>query len=178
MARIAASPSVSARMPNATLISEVVSTGNFSYDAATSWGEGYPMIGDVFAFLDPVFSSGVLLAMTAAERGAAVADAWLDNPARGRRLAKRMERDLRHAMGRIAWLIYRINTPALRLLFLAPRNTLGMRDGLVVCLPAICAAVGGCWCQPGIQVDLPRGVAGVAARLANRPARRPSTAAQ
>ena len=42
-----------------------------------------------------------------------------------------MEREMRHAMGRIAWLIYRINTPALRLLFMAPRNTFKMRDGLV-----------------------------------------------
>jgi flavin-dependent dehydrogenase len=131
MARLAASPSVSARMRDAEPIGEVVSTGNFSYDAASSWGEGYLMIGDAFAFLDPVFSSGVLLAMTAAERGAEVADAWLDDPARGRVLAKRMERDLRHAMNRIAWLIYRINTPALRLLFMAPRNMLRMRDGLI-----------------------------------------------
>jgi hypothetical protein len=42
-----------------------------------------------------------------------------------------MERTMRHAMGRIAWLVYRINTPALRLLFMAPRNALRMRDGLV-----------------------------------------------
>ena len=35
-----------------------------------SWGEGYMMIGDAFAFIDPVFSSGVMLAMTAGELGA------------------------------------------------------------------------------------------------------------
>ncbi len=131
MERLASSPTVNARMRNAELIGEVVSTGNFSYDAATSWGEGWMMIGDAFAFLDPVFSSGVLLAMTSAERGAEVADAWLEEPARARVLARRMERDMRQAMARIAWLIYRINTPALRSLFMAPRNTLGMRDGLI-----------------------------------------------
>ena len=131
MERLASSPTVNARMRDAELISEVVSTGNFSYDAATSWGEGWMMIGDAFAFLDPVFSSGVLLAMTSAERGAEVADAWLEDPARARALARRMERDMRQAMARIAWLIYRINTPALRLLFMAPRNLFRMRDGLV-----------------------------------------------
>ena len=114
MARLASSPSVSARMREAELISEVVSTGNFSYDASSSWGEGWLMIGDAFAFLDPVFSSGVLLAMTAAERGAEVADVWLDDPARGRVLAKRMERDLRRAMARIAWLVYRITKRAIK----------------------------------------------------------------
>ena len=30
--------------------------------------DGYLMIGDAFAFLDPVFSSGVLLAMASAEK--------------------------------------------------------------------------------------------------------------
>ena len=129
--RIASSPTVAPRLQGATLVSEVGSTGNYSYSSTASFGEGYLMIGDAFAFLDPVFSSGVLLAMTGGERGAEVADAWLDDPARGRALAQRMDRDMRHAMDRIAWLIYRINTPALRLLFMAPRNTLRMRDGLV-----------------------------------------------
>ncbi len=130
-ARLDSSPSVSARMRGAERLGGVTSTGNFSYDAARSWGEGWAMIGDSFAFVDPVFSSGVLLAMTAGEMGAEVADAWLDDPAAGRARARRMERDLRHAMARISWLIYRINTPALRRMFLAPSNKLRMRDGLV-----------------------------------------------
>ena len=33
--------------------------------------------------------------------------------------------------GPVSWLVYRINTPALRLLFMAPRNMFRMRDGLV-----------------------------------------------
>lgn len=131
LARIAASPSVSARMRNAEMLTEVVSTGNFSYDNPRCHGPGWLMVGDSFAFLDPVFSSGVLLAMNAAEMGAEVADAWLDNPARGAALARRMERDIRHAMQRISWLIYRINTPALRMLFMEPGNKFRMRDGLI-----------------------------------------------
>ena len=129
--RIAASPTVAARMRNAVRVSDVMGTGNYSYYAADNGGDGYLMIGDAFAFLDPVFSSGVLLAMTSGEKGAAVAEAWLADPARGRVMARRMEKEMRHAMGRIAWLIYRINTPALRLLFMAPRNLFRMRDGLV-----------------------------------------------
>jgi flavin-dependent dehydrogenase len=130
-ARIAQSPTVSDRMRDAVRITDVVGTGNFSYRARVASGEGWMMIGDAYAFLDPVFSSGVLLAMTAAEMGADVASAWLKNPASGRAAARRAERDLCRAMDRIAWLIHRINTPALRLLFMAPRNTLRMRDGLI-----------------------------------------------
>ncbi len=131
MARLDASPTVSIRMQGATLVSEVTSTGNYSYRSASVWGEGYLMIGDAYAFVDPVFSSGVLLAMTTAELGAEIADTWLDNPAAGRALARKMDRDVRQAIARISWLIYRINTPALRKLFMAPRNILRMRDGLV-----------------------------------------------
>ena len=129
--RIAASPTVSARMRQAERISDVTGTGNYSYSAASNGGDGYLMIGDAFAFLDPVFSSGVLLAMTSGELGASVAETWLKDPARGMAAARRMERTMRHAMNRIAWLIYRINTPALRLLFMAPRNAFRMRDGIV-----------------------------------------------
>ena len=42
-----------------------------------------------------------------------------------------MERQLRGAMDRLGWLIYRINDPVMRDLFMAPRNTLNMRAGLV-----------------------------------------------
>jgi flavin-dependent dehydrogenase len=131
MARIQASPTVSARMAGAELISEVVSTGNYSYASSFNSGDGFLMIGDAFAFIDPVFSSGVLLAMTSGDLGAAVADTWLDNPAAARAMARRMERELRAAMRRISWLIYRINTPALRMLFMAPGNKLRMRDALI-----------------------------------------------
>jgi flavin-dependent dehydrogenase len=131
MARLQASPTVSARMVGAELISEVTSTGNYSYASSVAWGEAYLMIGDAFAFIDPVFSSGVLLAMTSGELGAAVADTWIDNPAAARAMARQMERELRRAMRRISWLIYRINTPALRMLFMAPGNKFRMRDGLI-----------------------------------------------
>jgi hypothetical protein len=33
-----------------------------------------------------------------------------------------------------AWLIYRINTPALRMLFMSPSNRFSLRDGLIAML--------------------------------------------
>ena len=129
--RIAASPTVRARMQGARRISDVFGTGNYSYRASCSWTANSCMIGDAFAFLDPVFSSGVLMAMLAAEMGAEAAHLWLDDPVRGNAMVRRNERVLRRAMDRIGWLIYRINTPAMRAMFMSPRNNLGMRDGLV-----------------------------------------------
>ncbi|HST73870.1 MAG TPA: NAD(P)/FAD-dependent oxidoreductase [Acetobacteraceae bacterium] len=129
--RIARSPTVRARMREAELCSEVRTAGNYSYRARASWGEGYMMIGDAFGFVDPVFSSGVLLAMSAAELGAEVASVWLDDPARARVLARRAERLMAGSMDRFGWLIYRINEPVMRHLFMAPSNFLRMRDGVV-----------------------------------------------
>ncbi|HME27837.1 MAG TPA: NAD(P)/FAD-dependent oxidoreductase [Acetobacteraceae bacterium] len=129
--RIRQSPTVSARMRAAELASEVMAAGNYSYRARSSWGEGYMMIGDAFAFIDPVFSSGVMLAMTAGELGANVASNWLDDPAAGRSLARHSEQQLSRAMDRLSWLIYRINDPVLRGMLMAPCNRFRMRDGLV-----------------------------------------------
>ncbi|MFT8417543.1 MAG: FAD-dependent oxidoreductase [Acetobacter sp.] len=129
--KVAQSPSVSERLAPAELLGELTTTGNYSYCADKNWGEGYYMIGDAFAFLDPVFSSGVLLAMKSAYRGARVAQAWLRSPAQGRKAAQHEERCTRAEMRRVAWLIYGINDPVLRTLFLNPRNILRMRDAIV-----------------------------------------------
>jgi flavin-dependent dehydrogenase len=130
-ARIAASPTVAARMRAAEPVGEITGTGNYSYRVRAGWGEGWMLIGDAFGFLDPVFSSGVLLAMGSAELAADAADAWLRDPWSGRKLARQAERRLRRAMDDLSWLIQRINEPALRRMFLAPRNLFRMRDGLV-----------------------------------------------
>ncbi|MEJ2481372.1 MAG: NAD(P)/FAD-dependent oxidoreductase [Acidihalobacter sp.] len=63
---IALSPGVSERMKNAELVGEVQATGNFTYYSKAAAGDGYLMVGDAYAFLDPVFSSGVHLALTSA----------------------------------------------------------------------------------------------------------------
>jgi len=61
-------------------------TGNYSYLSEHMAGEGYLMVGDAWAFVDPVFSSGVYLAMNSATLGADVVDAVLKDPAQAPRL--------------------------------------------------------------------------------------------
>ena len=131
LSRIASSPTVSARTRGAEIASEIYSTANYSYRATVGSGEGYLMIGDAFGFVDPMFSTGVLMAMTAGELGAKAADTWLRDPARGEAACRATNKELARAMDRIGWLIYRINDPVMRSLFMAPRNTLWMRDGII-----------------------------------------------
>jgi flavin-dependent dehydrogenase len=129
--RLQQSRTMRVRMQRAARIGEVVGTGNYSYRAHRSSGNGWMMIGDAFAFVDPVFSSGVLMAMRAGELGAETAAAWLIDRSQGAAQARQSERELCAAMDRIGWLIYRINTPVLREMLMAPRNALFMRDGMV-----------------------------------------------
>jgi flavin-dependent dehydrogenase len=132
--RLRSSPTVSARMSDAELALEVMTAANYSYCATSASGEGFFIIGDAFAFVDPVFSSGVLLAMTAGELAAEVAAKWLQDARAGLALARRVERRLRRSMNRLGWLIYHINHPVFRDLFMAPRDILGMRSGMVALL--------------------------------------------
>lgn len=48
-------------------------TGEYSYRGEHCAGDGWVLIGDAFAFLDPVFSSGVFLALKSAEMASDVA---------------------------------------------------------------------------------------------------------
>jgi hypothetical protein len=69
--------------------------------------------------------------MRSAYRGADVARAWLQSPALGAKAAVAAERETCAEMRRVSWLIYRINNPVLRKLFLNPRNILRMRDAII-----------------------------------------------
>ena len=56
-------------------------TGNFAYSSTHATGERYLMLGDAFTFIDPMFSSGVFLAMQSAFDGAELVATALDRPA-------------------------------------------------------------------------------------------------
>jgi flavin-dependent dehydrogenase len=120
------------RLEQAELIDdEVRVTGNYSYDSTQMAGRGWILIGDAFAFLDPVFSSGVYLAMTSAELAADVVDGALRDPTREAALQRRLERRMRRGMKRFAFFIYRFNGPIIRKLFRSPRNTFQIEQGVI-----------------------------------------------
>ncbi|MGH8273241.1 MAG: NAD(P)/FAD-dependent oxidoreductase [Gammaproteobacteria bacterium] len=132
---LALSPMLAERMKGAERVGKVQATGNFSYFSRRASGKGYLLVGDAFAFLDPVFSSGVHIALTSASLGADTVDGILDNPARARRLTRAYERNLRRGLRRFAWFIYRFNAPAFRRMFMDP----GMRFGMFEAVTAMLA---------------------------------------
>ena len=58
------------RMQNAEQLMPVRSTKDFSYRASRIAGEGWVLVGDAFCFLDPMYSSGVYLALKSGEMAA------------------------------------------------------------------------------------------------------------
>lgn len=125
-------PALWQRLEGAELIgNEVRVTGNYSYDSTCMGGPGWVLIGDAFAFLDPVFSSGVYLAMSGAEQAAAMVDATLREPARERALLRALEKRQRAGMRRFSFFIYRFNGPVLRQMFRQPRNTWQLEQGVI-----------------------------------------------
>jgi flavin-dependent dehydrogenase len=125
------SPGLWQRMERAALIGEVRVTGNYSYDSTRMGGPGWVLIGDAFAFLDPVFSSGVYLAMSGAETAAAVVDTALREPQREKALLRKLERRQRAGMKRFSFFIYRFNGPVMTQMFSQPRNTWQLEQGVI-----------------------------------------------
>jgi len=120
------------RIEQAELIGdEVRVTGNYSYDSTRMGGPGWVMVGDAFAFLDPVFSSGVYLAMSGAEQAAKVVDSALTEPRREASLLRKLEKRQRAGMARFAFFIYRFNGPIMDRIFRQPRNLWQMEQGVI-----------------------------------------------
>jgi flavin-dependent dehydrogenase len=65
-AAIASSPDAQARIAGAERILPLRGLSDFTASASTFSGDGFALCGDAATFIDPVFSSGVLLGLTAA----------------------------------------------------------------------------------------------------------------
>lgn len=125
-------PEAWSRMDNVLLAREPEATGNYSYNSQSIGGPGYLLVGDAYAFVDPVFSTGVYLAMSTAEQAVDVVDTWLS----GSRLMYRLrlgihERRVRRGIRTFSWFIYRFTSPIMRDLFRQPRNILGVEEAVI-----------------------------------------------
>tara|TARA_A100001391_G_scaffold172353_2_gene133846 strand:- start:91 stop:1326 length:1236 start_codon:yes stop_codon:yes gene_type:complete len=63
-------PAVKERIASAEQMSPVKATKDYTYRASQAAGDGWVLVGDAFGFLDPLYSSGVLLALKSGELAA------------------------------------------------------------------------------------------------------------
>ncbi|MDO9357782.1 MAG: NAD(P)/FAD-dependent oxidoreductase [Polaromonas sp.] len=128
---IAMCPALAERLSEATLSSDVEATGNFSYACDRTHGPNYVMIGDAFTFIDPVFSSGVMLAMQGGFVGADTVDTCLREPAKAAAALAHFDSQVRKGPKEFSWFIYRVTNPTMRDLFMAPSNVYRVKEALL-----------------------------------------------
>ncbi|MEX0693206.1 MAG: NAD(P)/FAD-dependent oxidoreductase [Rhodospirillales bacterium] len=124
---VALAPHMQVRMQDAKPLGEIIATGNFSYTSTQMTGDRFLLVGDAYAFIDPVFSSGVYLAMQGAEFAAEAVDGYLREPHKAAKHMKKYERRVSRGLEQFSWFIYRFTSPAMRYLFTHPTNYLGIR---------------------------------------------------
>jgi len=132
---VALAPELASRLAGAELIDDKIwATGNYAYASERATDRRWLLAGDAYAFVDPVFSSGVLLAMTSAFEAVPLVQATLDAgadaaPARAARRA--YEAHMRRGPRIFTWFIVRMTNPAMRELFMHPRNVLRMKEAVL-----------------------------------------------
>ena len=129
---LALCPQLASRLQAATLVDgKVHATGNYSYASSHCSGERYLLLGDAFTFVDPVFSSGVYLAMHNAFEGAGLVATALDRPAEASAARRAFERYMRAGPREFSWFIYRVTNPTMRDFFMYPQNPLRVKEALL-----------------------------------------------
>jgi flavin-dependent dehydrogenase len=131
MDTLAMCPPLNMRLKNARRTTPVEATGNYAYSCGQARGKCHLLLGDAFAFIDPVFSSGVFLAMNSAFFAADVVEAQLRAPARYKAAAKKFDEVMARGPKEFSWFIYRITNPLMRDLFMAPRNMFRVQEAVL-----------------------------------------------
>jgi len=124
-------PQLRGRLENARLTGHLTATGNYSYASRRIGGPGWVLVGDAYAFVDPIFSTGVFLAMHSAKRAAELVDAVLHDPRRERALQRRYAREIREGLDLLSWFIFRFTSPVMERLFAHPRNVLRIEEAMI-----------------------------------------------
>ncbi|MDP3596275.1 MAG: tryptophan 7-halogenase, partial [Nitrospirota bacterium] len=87
--------------------------------------------GDAFAFIDPMFSSGVHLALNSAMMGADVVEAYLRHSPEYRPKLREFNRTVRRGIDAFSWFIHRFTQPAFRDLFMSMRRPPKMEQAVL-----------------------------------------------
>ncbi len=75
---VAQEPSLASLLQNAVFDTKINSIKGYSADVSSLYGDGYALLGNAGEFLDPIFSSGVTIAMKSASLAAEVLDRQLN----------------------------------------------------------------------------------------------------
>ncbi|HXG60764.1 MAG TPA: NAD(P)/FAD-dependent oxidoreductase [Planctomycetota bacterium] len=129
------SPFVFGRLRHAPRVTPVWTASNYSYSSRRLAGPGFVLVGDAAEFLDPIWSTGVMLAMRSGERAALDLAAALRS---GRPLRADVfddyERTFRRWTKHHFAMIEAFYSPGFAEVFLNRRETLGMAEAVTALL--------------------------------------------
>jgi flavin-dependent dehydrogenase len=108
---IAACPAIAERVRDARRIPPVRVTSDYTWRSTSCAGEGFVLIGDAFGFIDPIYSTGVHLALKAGVlAGETILAAFKDGDFSGARLGA-FGQPLAEGMEALRKLVYAFYTP-------------------------------------------------------------------
>ena len=133
-------PAAAERMAGARRISQVWSASDYSYVCREMAGDGYLLMGDAAAFIDPVFSTGVWLGMSSAEMAADTVHRSLSSPdpeALAPAAFARYEKKVRRHVRTYSQIVTSFYEPDFMDLFLQPGKRLKIRESIVSLLAGL-----------------------------------------
>jgi flavin-dependent dehydrogenase len=133
-----ATPNVAALLAGARAVSEARFEADYSYLHSSLAGDRFVLVGDAGAFLDPIFSTGVLLAMQSGVEAAAAISAGLRAGDLSARRFRGFERQVVRRYRHFRRLVVGFYDPAFRDLFLSPSSRFGLYE-------AVLSTVAGNW---------------------------------
>jgi flavin-dependent dehydrogenase len=131
---IADTPAVARLMVHAERQWPVRVERDFSYGSKAYAGDRWILVGDAGSFLDPVFSSGVAIAMESGLEGAQAVNAGLSRDDLSSRTFRRFERRQRARYRSFRRFVLGFYTPAFRDLFFSPKPPVRMFRAVVTVL--------------------------------------------
>jgi len=132
---LARSPRMPSLLEGSRRASKVFAISDYSATSGKMIGNGYVLVGDAATFLDPVFSTGVFLALATGERAAQAVDRALTK--HGRLDAKdlvRYEREAKKLFARFRRFVYNFYDPVFFEAFCTPDPPESMRKAVTTVL--------------------------------------------
>ncbi len=128
---IAQCPELSELMSEASRLTNVFVISDYSYQCRRFAGDGYLLIGDAAAFIDPVFASGVHLAVTSGFEGGTAAAAALDAGTTSRQSFLGYERNMKRRVSSYLTFVRAFYGPRLLEIWAGGGNTLKIRETVI-----------------------------------------------
>src|SRR4030095_16064624 len=133
------SPPLRERLSEARLLGNIQTTGDFSYYNTRLTSRRVLRVGDAAGFMDPIFSSGVYLAMSSGKLAAQVVQESLNANDDGASRFGKYEKQIRRAMDVYWEMVEGFYTTPFMEFFFAPRERFQLASAVNAILAGECA---------------------------------------